>query len=154
MKQTAGTLRIELAQFRELAAFSQFASDLDDATQKQLSRGERLTEILKQRQYNPLEAYKQIMIIYAGTHGYLDQYPLSKLQAYENDLFSFLDARHDEFVQKLIKEEKFTPESEDKANAILKEFSKIFIPEKAPDDIDTGDMETVEKLCADNIRKG
>jgi hypothetical protein len=76
------------------------------------------------------------------------------LQAYENELFSFIEKNHNEFVQKLLKEGKFTSELEETANTILSEFSKIFMPEHAPDDIDAGDMETVEKLCADDVRKG
>lgn len=148
MRQTAGTLRLELAQFRELAAFSQFASDLDISTQRQLARGERLTEILKQKQYMPIPAFKQVLIIYAGTHGYLDDYAIEKLQSYEQQLYVYIDKNHADFIQELKKEGKFTPELEEKTKAILAAFSKIFNPEQAPDDIDAGDMETVEKVYA------
>ena len=94
MRQVAGTLRLELAQFRELAAFAQFASDLDKATQAQLSRGQRLVEVLKQPQYEPLPVEKQVAIIYAGTNGFLEPVPLSEIGAYEQELYRFLDTRH------------------------------------------------------------
>jgi F-type H+-transporting ATPase subunit alpha len=148
MKQTAGTLRLELAQFRELAAFSQFASDLDVSTQKQLARGETLTEILKQRQYEPLGAFKQVMTIYAATHGYCDDYPLRKLHEYERQLHEFLDDKYGEFMEALKKERKFTDELEAKAEEILKEFGKSFDAIHAPDDVDAGEVQTMEKIIA------
>src|SRR6187397_2805586 len=94
MKQVAGTLRLDLAQFRELQAFAQFGSDLDQATQRQLNRGKRLVEILKQPQYQPLSVEKQVAIIFAATNGYLDSVPVEKLRAYEDGLFRFLETRH------------------------------------------------------------
>src|ERR1051325_5503255 len=93
MKQVAGTLRLDLAQYRELAAFAQFGSDLDQATQRQLARGKRLTEILKQPQYRPLAVEKQVAIIYAATNGYMDQVAVEKLRAYEEELYRFLETR-------------------------------------------------------------
>ena len=93
MRQVAGTLRLDLAQYRELAAFAQFGSDLDQATQKQLNRGKRLVEILKQPQYQPLPVDKQVAIIYAATNGYLDDVPVERLREYEDGLFQFLDTR-------------------------------------------------------------
>ncbi len=148
MKQIAGTLRMELAQFRELAAFSQFASDLDQATQKQLARGERLTEILKQKQYAPLEAYKQIMIIFAGTHGFLDDYPMIKLLAYETQFYTFLEQKHADFMAELKKEGKFSSEQLEKAKEICREFAEIFNPERAEDDIDAGDAKSMAKVLS------
>src|SRR6187397_1711141 len=94
MRQVAGSLRLDLAQYRELAAFAQFGSDLDQATQRQLNRGKRLTEILKQPQYQPLPVEKQVAIIFAATNGYLDSVPVEKLRAYEDGLFRFLETRH------------------------------------------------------------
>ena len=91
MRQVAGTLRLDLAQYRELAAFSQFGSDLDKATQQQLSRGQRLTEILKQGQYQPLPFSKQIPIIYAGTQGLLDDMPVDQLREFEKGLYQYVD---------------------------------------------------------------
>jgi F-type H+-transporting ATPase subunit alpha len=94
MRQVAGSLRLDLAQYRELAAFAQFGSDLDQATQRQLNRGKRLTEILKQPQYQPLPVEKQVAIVFAATNGYLDSVPVEKLRAYEDGLFRFLETRH------------------------------------------------------------
>src|SRR5215468_5432861 len=94
MRQVAGTLRLDLAQYRELAAFAQFGSDLDQATQKQLNRGRRLTEILKQPQYQPLPVEKQVAIIYAATNGYLDNVAVERLRDYEEGLYRFFEARH------------------------------------------------------------
>src|SRR6187397_666568 len=94
MRQVAGTLRLDLAQYRELASFAQFGSDLDKSTQAQLTRGARLVEILKQPQYQPLSVEKQVAIIFAATNGYLDSVPVEKLRAYEDGLFRFLETRH------------------------------------------------------------
>src|ERR687898_2335641 len=93
MRQVAGTLRLDLAQYRELAAFAQFGSDLDKATQNQLNRGRRLVEILKQPQYQPLPVEKQVIIIYAATNGYLDNVDVEHLRVYETELYTFLEAR-------------------------------------------------------------
>ena len=94
MRQVAGSLRLDLAQYRELAAFAQFGSDLDASTQAQLNRGARLVEILKQPQYNPLPVEKQVLLIYAGTNGYLDQVPVSDVGAYETELYRTFELRH------------------------------------------------------------
>jgi F-type H+-transporting ATPase subunit alpha len=93
MKQVAGKLRLELAQYRELAAFAQFASDLDKASQNQLARGERMTELLKQSQYSPLTMEEQVVIIYAGTNGFVDDYPVYVIGRYEKELLEFLRTR-------------------------------------------------------------
>src|SRR4026209_1798009 len=93
MRQVAGTLRLDLAQYRELAAFAQFGSDLDKATQQQLSRGRRLVEVLKQPQYQPLAVEKQVAIVYAATKGFLDQVPIEDVRRYEEDLYRHLEAR-------------------------------------------------------------
>src|SRR5208282_5172562 len=90
MKQVAGTLRLSLAQYREMAAFAQFGSDLDKATQMQLARGQRLVEILKQPQYRPLPFEKQVLLIYAASNGYVDDYPVLSLRRYETELYAFL----------------------------------------------------------------
>ncbi len=94
MRQVAGSLRLDLAQYRELAGFAQFGSDLDPATQKQLNRGKRLTEILKQPQYHPLAVEKQVAIIFAATNGFLDPVAIDRLRAYEDGLYRFLEARY------------------------------------------------------------
>src|SRR5690242_16548958 len=94
MRQVAGSLRLELAQYRDLASFAQFGSDLDKATQAQLNRGARLVEILKQPQYKPLSVGKQVAIIFAGTNGYLDNIDVSEVRAFETEFYKFIDARH------------------------------------------------------------
>jgi len=101
MKGVAGTLRLTLAQFRELAAFSQFGSDLDPATQRQLARGERLTEILKQKQYSPMPAHKQVIVIFAATadENFIMEYPVNALARYETELFAWLETRRPEILQ-------------------------------------------------------
>ncbi|MDX2023184.1 MAG: F0F1 ATP synthase subunit alpha [Deltaproteobacteria bacterium] len=96
MKKVAGKLRLELAQYRELAAFSQFGSDLDKATQNQLARGARLTELLKQGQYEPLSVEKQVFILFAATNGFVDNVPVSAVRRYESELYSFVDSKHPE----------------------------------------------------------
>lgn len=126
MKQVAGNLRLNLAQFRELEAFAAFGSDLDKATQQQLIRGQRLTEILKQPQNSPLPLEKQVTIIFAGTRGYLDKYPLSVLRRYEEELYSFIDAHHSKYFEALAQERKFTDELEAMLAKILEAFDEEF----------------------------
>jgi len=128
MRQTAGSLRLELAQFRELAAFSQFSADLDKSTRHQLDRGEHLTEILKQKQYQPMEIFDQVMIIYAATHGYLDNYPVSKLEVYERHLHLFLREKYGSFMEKLRKSGQFTTELDKEARDVLDDFATQFDP--------------------------
>jgi F-type H+-transporting ATPase subunit alpha len=101
MKQVAGTLRLDMAQFRELEAFAAFGSDLDKATQKQITRGQRLVEILKQPQYQPLSMEKQVSILYAGTRGFLDELPLDAVAKYEEGLYSFIEQKHPQIFKEL-----------------------------------------------------
>ena len=101
MKNVAGTLRLELAQYREVEAFSQFASDLDKATQAQLARGSRLVESLKQGQYEPLGVEKQVLIIFAVTNGYVDDYPLQSIKNYENELYSFFESKYSKILDEI-----------------------------------------------------
>src|SRR5438046_86180 len=102
MRQVAGSLRLDLAQFRELAAFAQFASDLDKATKSRIDRGRRLTEVLKQPQYKPVPVEKQVMIIYAATVGYLDDVPEDQVNAWESDFYRYIDANHPEIGDEII----------------------------------------------------
>jgi F-type H+-transporting ATPase subunit alpha len=126
MKQVAGSLRLDLAQYRELEAFAQFGSELDKATQAQLNRGIRMVEILKQPQYKPLPAEKQISILYAGTRGYLDKYPVEKIPSYETQLYEFLANNHPD-IFKQIREKK---QIDDQLDALMKsafsEFDNVF----------------------------
>ena len=103
MKQTAGTLRLDLAQYREMAAFSQFASDLDAASRKQLDRGERLMQVIKQGAHETLPMVKQIVLIYAGVNGFLDDIPTKRVRAFEAELFDAIDSTYAEFVTKFNK---------------------------------------------------
>ncbi|MCX7830931.1 MAG: F0F1 ATP synthase subunit alpha, partial [Acidobacteria bacterium] len=126
----AGTLRLELAQYRELAAFAQFGSDLDKATLAQLNRGERLVEILKQDQYQPLDVVKQIALVYSGTHGYLDDIPIEKCRDFEKQLYEFLDVNGTSFMEDLRESRVLTKELEEKLNKLLSDFKKDFSREQ------------------------
>ncbi len=126
MKQVAGTLRLDLAQYRELAAFAQFGSDLDKATQQQLRRGERLVEILKQPQYNPLPMEKQVLIIYAATKGYLDELPVDSLADFEKELYQFVESRHADVFSELKDKEKIDDSLDKKMASAIQECVKEF----------------------------
>ena len=128
MKQVAGTLRLELAQYREMAAFAQFGSDLDQATQRQLNRGARLVELLKQDQYQPLPVERQILIIYAGTNGFVDDLPLNVLKKYEQELYSFVESRHPEVFSDILKKRELDNDLRGKINKTLEEFKGVFKP--------------------------
>jgi F-type H+-transporting ATPase subunit alpha len=126
MKQVAGTLRLELAQYREMAAFAQFGSDLDQATQRQLNRGSRLVELLKQGQYEPLPVEKQIVIIFAGTNGFVDDLPVSALKKYEQELYSFMESKHPEIFAGILKKRELDNELRAKLTEALEEFEGRF----------------------------
>jgi F-type H+-transporting ATPase subunit alpha len=126
MKQVAGTLRLELAQYREMAAFAQFGSDLDQATQRQLNRGSRLVELLKQGQYQPLPVERQVLIIYAGTNGFVDELPLSALKKYEQDLYSFIDSKHPDVFADILKKRELDGDLRAKMTKALEEFKGVF----------------------------
>jgi F-type H+-transporting ATPase subunit alpha len=129
MKQIAGSLRLDLAQYREMAAFAQFASDLDAATRKQLERGARLTEILKQDQYVPLAVERQIAIIFAGAKGFLDGFPISSLKRYEKEMYDYVDA-HDKAIWDELRAKKvLDDELTARLGKLLGEFNKKFVPE-------------------------
>jgi len=126
MKQVAGTLRLDLAQYRELAAFAAFGSDLDAATQAQLTRGERLVEILKQPQYQPLPMEKQVTILFAGTNGYLDALPIDTLADYESELYSYIESNDPSIFADLKEQEEFTDGIKEKMNKALTSFGDTF----------------------------
>ena len=123
MKQVAGRLRLELAAYREKAAFAQFGSDLDKATLAQLQRGERMTELLKQAQYSPLSMEEQVLVIYAGTNGFVDELPMGALARYETELLSFIKSRKAELIESISTTGKLDT---DAAKAALTEFGKQF----------------------------
>ncbi|GBC64080.1 F0F1 ATP synthase subunit alpha [Desulfonema ishimotonii] len=126
MKQVAGTLRLDMAQYRELEAFAAFGSDLDASTQKQLTRGARLVEILKQPQYQPLSLAKQVSILYAGTKGFLDKYPLDVVGKYEAGLFAFVEERYPQIFTGLAEEKKITDDLDKLMTKALSEYDEEF----------------------------
>ena len=126
MRQVAGSLRLDLAQYRELAAFAQFGSDLDKATQAQLNRGARLVEVLKQPQYMPLSVEKQVLVIYAGGNGYLDGIATSEVRRYEDELFRFMESRHGGTMKTLADKKTIDDTLKPAIEAALKEFASQF----------------------------
>jgi F-type H+/Na+-transporting ATPase subunit alpha len=128
MKQVAGTLRLELAQYREMAAFAQFGSDLDQTTQRQLNRGSRLVELLKQGQYEPLPVEKQVLIIFAGTNGFIDDLPLTAIKKYEQELFSFVESKYPDVFADILKKREMDADLRAKAIKVLEEFKLAFKP--------------------------
>ena len=128
MKQVAGSLRLDLAQYREMAAFAQFGGDLDKATQAQLAKGERLVEVLKQGQYEPLPVAKQILIVYAGVNGFLDSYPVSVLQRYEQELYKFVEDKHADILAEIEKKKQLDEALDQKIHKIMEAFKQVFVP--------------------------
>jgi F-type H+/Na+-transporting ATPase subunit alpha len=130
MKQVGATLKLELAQYRELAAFAQFGSDLDKATQAQLARGERLVEVLKQDQYSPLPFSKQILIIYAGTNGYLDDVPVEQVRPFEKALYEYVDTMNPGLFENIMKKKALDDQLKTEMNKVLKECKERFMAER------------------------
>jgi F-type H+-transporting ATPase subunit alpha len=130
MKQVAGTLRLDLAQYREMAAFAQFGSDLDKATQAQLARGARLVEVLKQGQYEPLPVEKQVLVIHAATTGYVDALPVDAVRRYEQELYSFFDSKYKNLLDDIRTKKALTDDLKPAINKALDEFKTIFVADK------------------------
>jgi F-type H+-transporting ATPase subunit alpha len=130
MKQVAGRLRLDLAQYRELEAFAKFGSDLDKATLAQITRGQRMVEILKQDQYVPLPVEKQIAVIFLGVNGYLDTIPVEQIPRLEKEYLQFLDTNYSEVLKGIAQKKEITPELRAKLEASGQEFLKIFTVEK------------------------
>jgi F-type H+-transporting ATPase subunit alpha len=131
MRQVAGTLRLDLAQYRELAAFAQFGSDLDKATQAQLTRGARLVEILKQPQYQPLPVERQVALVYAGTNGYLDNVALTDVRAFEVELYKFIETRHPQVFKDITTKKILDEQTKGALDAAVKQFAADFAAKKA-----------------------
>jgi F-type H+-transporting ATPase subunit alpha len=125
MKKVAGKLKIDLAQYREMEAFAQFGSDLDDSTKQLLDRGARITEVLKQGQYNPLPQSKQIGIIYAAANGYLDKVPVENLHAFEEKLFSKLDAEAKDAMDNIEKTSELSEGDEEKLKNVITDLVEL-----------------------------
>ena len=126
MKQVAGTLRLDLAQYRELQAFAQFASDLDEGSRKQLDRGQRMVEVLKQPPYSPVSVEKQVLIIYAGAKGYLDNVPVAQITKFEADLYPFIEAKYPKIFETLTSKKAIDADLEALLKQALEEFSNSF----------------------------
>ena len=126
MRKIAGTLRLELAQFRELEAFAQFGSDLDEATLFQLNRGARLVEVLKQPQYEPLPIERQILVVYVATNGHLDEVPIHQIARYEQELFRYISADHSEIFERLRESMDLDDALSEKIDAAVTAFTEKF----------------------------
>ena len=126
MKQVAGQLRLDLAQYREMAAFAQFGSDLDAATQAQLHRGERLVELLKQDQYKPLSVVHQIITIFSGVRGLVDEIAVADIKKFENGLLNFMDEKHQALIDKIAEAKKLDDDTEGQLKAAIEEFKGLF----------------------------
>jgi F-type H+-transporting ATPase subunit alpha len=126
MKQVAGRIKLELAQYREMAAFAQFASDLDAATQRLLNRGARLTELLKQKQYSPMPVELQVCVIFAGVNGYLDRIPVHQVTGYEERLISELESSGQGILEAIREEEQISEATEKELRGLLDRFTQAF----------------------------
>jgi F-type H+-transporting ATPase subunit alpha len=127
MRQVAGSLRLDLAQYRALAAFAQFGSDLDKASQAQINRGKRLVEILKQRQYQPLPVEKQILILYAGANAHLDDLAVEQCRPFEEELYRYVDNAHQDVLADIREKKILSDDLKAKLETLLKEFKKQFL---------------------------
>ena len=132
MRQISGTLRLDMAQYRDLAAFAQFGSDLDKSSQAQLNRGKHLVEILKQDQFQPLPIEKQVVIIFAGTQGYLDDLPIEQVRKFEAEMYRFVDNAHRPLWDKIVEKKALDDALRAEIHAVLKEFKERFVAEQQP----------------------
>ncbi|GAA0064062.1 F0F1 ATP synthase subunit alpha [Clostridium sp. CTA-1] len=129
MKQVAGTLRLDLAQYRELAAFSQFGSDLDKESVKRLEKGKRLVEILKQPQYRPMPVEKEIIILYGVVNNHLSDIPVNKIKAFEEELFKYMDTHYREIEKEILEKKQLTDELKSKLDKAINDFKNVFLSE-------------------------
>jgi F-type H+-transporting ATPase subunit alpha len=130
MRQVAGSMKLELAQYRELAAFAQFGSDLDKATQAQLNRGQRLVEVLKQKQFSPLPFSKQILIIFAGTNGFFDDLPVDQVRAFEADLYKYVDATNPGLLRTIMEKRVLDDALKAEMSKVIKQSKEAFVAER------------------------
>jgi F-type H+-transporting ATPase subunit alpha len=129
MKQVAGTLKLDLAQYRELAAFAQFGSDLDKSTQAQLNRGVRLVELLKQPQFMPMSLAQEVLVLFAGTRGFIDKYDVEKVRIYEQQLLSFVESKYPDIIKEIDDKKIISPDLEKKMKDVMTEFDSVFVAE-------------------------
>ena len=130
MRQVAGSLKLDLAQYRELAAFAQFGSDLDKATQAQLNRGQRLVEVLKQNQFSPLPFSKQILIIFAGTKGFLDDLPVEQVRAFEGELYRYVDTSNPGLLRTIMEKKILDDSLKTEMTKLIKESKEAFVSDR------------------------
>jgi len=130
MRQVAGSLRLDLANYRELEAFVKFGSDLDKTTQSQITRGQRLVELLKQDQYSPMPVAKQIAIIFVGTQGLLDKLPVKSVGRFEKEFLEYLDNKYPDIFETITREKMLSDELKEKLKNTVEEFLKIFTVEE------------------------
>jgi len=130
MRQVAGTLKLELAQYRELAAFAAFGSDLDKATQAQLNRGQRLVELLKQNQFSPLPFSKQILIIMAGTGGFLDDMPVAQVRDFEKELYKYVESTNPGLLRTIMEKKVLDDQLKSQLQGIIKEAKQQFVEQR------------------------
>ncbi len=126
MKQVAGKLKLDLAQYRELVTFAQFGTELDKTSQAQIDRGERLTEILKQGQFTPVPVEKQVLIIYAGNRGYLDEFPVAEIGSYEKKLYAYFEKDHADILTKIREKKHIDTALDGEIIAAIKAFNDVF----------------------------
>lgn len=126
MKKVAGSLKLELAQYRDLAAFAQFGSELDRDTQRRLDQGERMMEILKQPQYSPMKVEDQVVILYAVVNGHLADIPIEKIAQFEKDFLNYVNNNHPEIIESIRETKDLTEDTEEKINEVIEEFKKSF----------------------------
>ena len=151
MKDVAGTLRLDLSQYRELEAFSQFGSDLDKSTQQKLARGERIVEILKQNQYSPMPVEEQVIIIYTVTNGYLDDLPVDNLQRFEEEYLNFVDSNYVEVKEEIVESGKLSDELKEKLDEMVKEFKEMFqVQKNTIVDLDTDESDDAGETAAES----
>ncbi|MBR4098321.1 MAG: F0F1 ATP synthase subunit alpha, partial [Campylobacter sp.] len=129
IKKVSGTLRLDLAQYRELQAFAQFASDLDESSRKQLERGQRMVEVLKQPPYSPLPVENQVVIIFAGSNGYLDDLPVSAVTKFEAELYPYIEAKYPDIFEQIRNKKALDKDIEEALDKALNEFKAIFSAE-------------------------
>jgi F-type H+/Na+-transporting ATPase subunit alpha len=137
MRQVAGTLKLDLAQFRELAAFAQFGSDLDKVTQNQLNRGRRLTEILKQPQFSPLSTPKEILIIFAGTNGFLDDLKVEDIRAFETGLYPYVDSKYADLLKEIMDKKTLDDNLKKRIEGLLNDYKQNFLAERQTEKVAT-----------------
>ena len=135
MKKVAGSLRTDLAQFRELEAFSKFGSDLDKATQRTLARGARLVELLKQGQYVPVPVEKQVISIFMGTNGYMDEIPLHQIKRFEKEMWEYVEVNYPEVLESIKKEKQLSDSTVEKLKKIASEMQASFKTNQASDKV-------------------